>query len=341
MSEMRLKEYPVWKNNLGKFHYYVINENPLMYRLENQSEHQYIGICLDEKKENWLLIPSSRKKIRSFLEREITVKDFVLESEDKVIYELKKDRLNVIEAKEYANEPLLEKKDYLDNTFLYQNPGPEHQEEMIRLIINKRDEQVLELLEKGFNPNTILNQGERKITILHLGIYYLKAKTILSILEKGVDPNLIGKEDQNPLLYSSVLTTSRKMTVIEKLIECGAEIDGRNQNGRTALMQCSYFANEYKKEIKLLLEKGADPRLRSKEGFTSLQLGFRNNSYIVKNLVNIFDGNSQFPLECDDQILVSIVKKDEKRVMTALKKCKEKGFPNDWLDRVLEMIKEV
>ena len=82
------------------------------------------------------------------------------------------------------------------------------------------------------------------------------------LVEKGADVNKTGWA---PLHYAA---TSGKLDIISLLLENHAYIDAESPNGSTPLMMAAGYGTA--SAVKLLLEEGADPLLKNKQGLTAI-----------------------------------------------------------------------
>ncbi|OUM61947.1 hypothetical protein PIROE2DRAFT_22380, partial [Piromyces sp. E2] len=75
-------------------------------------------------------------------------------------------------------------------------------------------------------------------------------------------------DGQTPLMIASQLNNE---VIAEFLIEKGAEIDVKDNNGITPIMWACEKENEHNSTlVKLLVEKGANVNVKDKNGFTPL-----------------------------------------------------------------------
>ena len=67
---------------------------------------------------------------------------------------------------------------------------------------------------------------------------------------------------------------------IKTLLDSGAEIDSKNNDGYTALMLASRYSNSTSSidTVKLLLDYGADPNGRTTSGATALMYASKNSN---------------------------------------------------------------
>jgi ankyrin repeat protein len=161
------------------------------------------------------------------------------------------------------------------------------------------------LLEAGANPNAQLkfmppfrNVGADRGADLLLStgatplLRAAKAGDVAAVellLEAGARPDLAvarGWKDQvggiDPLMAAAGLgwqlndtrgqqkTQEQAIAVIELLLDAGADIDGQDERGRTAL-HGAVFAG-YNDVARLLIERGADTRITDNEGLTALAI---------------------------------------------------------------------
>ena len=122
---------------------------------------------------------------------------------------------------------------------------------------------------------------------------------VQQLLEYGADPNSICNVDGSTALHCVLSQTEnlheddkeKKLKIIQRLIEKGANINIQNEDGVTALMMAS---NEGLSEIvELLLQNGADPNIHSNNGRTALMRACNHgNSKVAKHLLR-FNANPQ------------------------------------------------
>lgn len=146
---------------------------------------------------------------------------------------------------------------------------------------------VTELLQRGFDPNSRSEQGQ---TALYLSIRDGSPKVLEALLASpatqidatnaaGETPLMMaalrGRVDWaqllldrgakialpgwTPLHYAA--TGEKGEPAVRLLLDRGAAIDARSPNGSTALMMAARYGSEA--SVKLLLTRGADPRLRN------------------------------------------------------------------------------
>jgi len=155
---------------------------------------------------------------------------------------------------------------------------------------------VKALVSKGVSPNTVDSKGN---PMLILAIWD-KSNDVITYLisNKSTDVDLSNKSGETPLMIASIngnmpvvksLVEQRQaqinhigwtplhyaasrgqMEVAEYLILKGATIDSLSQSNTTPLMMAVISGNE--SLIKLLLDKGANLKLRNDQGFTAIDI---------------------------------------------------------------------
>jgi ankyrin repeat protein len=105
-----------------------------------------------------------------------------------------------------------------------------------------------------------------------------KADMAMQLLKAGADPNTVDKNGISPLMAAC---RWGHIEVVRLLLGNGATPDQpRSPKGRTPLMvACSYYSGL--SVIKLLVEKGADINVKAQDGTTPLMLAARNAKYEV------------------------------------------------------------
>jgi len=87
----------------------------------------------------------------------------------------------------------------------------------------------------------------------------------LDLLDRGADPFAASPDGDPPLALAVRLGWMR---LIERLVDCGVDLDARDAHGMTALHLCAALARE--SALKLLVRKGASPAVRAADGQTPL-----------------------------------------------------------------------
>ena len=168
---------------------------------------------------------------------------------------------------------------------------------------------VKSLLSKGVSPNTTDPKGE---PMLNLAIKDRSDDVIqLLIFNKATDVDLSNKYGETPLMIASIegnlpvvkmlikqrnaridhigwtplhyASAKGQLEVAQYLISNGAIIDSLSPGNTTPLMMSVQSGNE--ELIKLLLDKGADLRLKNSQGFTAIDIALiYEKPWIVEGL---------------------------------------------------------
>jgi ankyrin repeat protein len=106
------------------------------------------------------------------------------------------------------------------------------------------------------------------------GVLRAPLNYVQSLLDKGADVNA-RDEDGNTALIIAI--SFGNIDVAEMLMKRGADVNARNKSRETALMATAstYFYNP--SIVKMLLDRGADVNARAEDGVTALMLAVRNN----------------------------------------------------------------
>ena len=166
-------------------------------------------------------------------------------------------------------------------------------EDFFRAIELDQAEKLTPLLQRGFDPNSPSPKGqpalilalqkgsEKSVDVLvnwpktNLSIQNLQGETPLMLaainnklalaerlINLGADVNKAG---WSPLHYAA---SKGHIAMMRLLIENHAYLDAESPNGTTPLMMAAHYGSPM--ATKLLLEEGADPRLKNKLGLTAL-----------------------------------------------------------------------
>jgi diguanylate cyclase (GGDEF)-like protein len=107
---------------------------------------------------------------------------------------------------------------------------------------------------------------------------------IKSAATKGTDPEVSKTEPPSRVdLELIVAARGGRLGLVGNLIARGAKVNARDGQGNTALLEAAFF--KYPDVVQLLLEKGADPRLRNIAGDSPLTEALRTGNAEIVNLL--------------------------------------------------------
>ncbi|HLY18888.1 MAG TPA: ankyrin repeat domain-containing protein [Bryobacteraceae bacterium] len=119
------------------------------------------------------------------------------------------------------------------------------------------------LLAQGVDVN---RKNERGLTALIAAVRAGSVPAVRMLLEHGADPNLPGGVNGwTPLMHA---VHKNRIITAQALLDGGAQVDSRGRSGETALMMAAGYG--YTAMVGLLLDRGADPRAETHDGFNVL-----------------------------------------------------------------------
>lgn len=177
-------------------------------------------------------------------------------------------------------------------------------DDFFKAIEFDRAEQVQQLLERGFDPNSPNPKGQPALMVAmqlssnkvvdllvnwpttNLSIKNPQGETPLMLaalsnklplakllILRGADVNQAG---WTPLHYAA---TKGHIEMMRLMIDNSAYLDAESPNGTTPLMMAAHYGTPM--AVKLLLEEGADPRIKNKLGLSAWDFSF--NSKLESN----------------------------------------------------------
>lgn len=102
------------------------------------------------------------------------------------------------------------------------------------------------------------------MTPLHFAALNGHAEAIKLLVEHGANVNAAGLNDATPIQQ---IDYAKHKEIVDLMLSLGADINGIDDDGRTALHNACSAGYKFS-EIKFLLSKGANPHLKDKEGMT-------------------------------------------------------------------------
>jgi hypothetical protein len=146
------------------------------------------------------------------------------------------------------------------------------------------------------------------------------------LLQEGADPNGTSPWERPtwaPALHSAV--NSLRLPIIERLLSAGADVDARDDLGRTPLMSVVLMWRSIEDRIAVverLAEAGADLNARAKNGYTALIVAMRNGAKaipLLRRLIELGADPSLVDEEGNDAVALAEAWKVDPEVVAVLR----------------------
>ena len=163
--------------------------------------------------------------------------------------------------------------------------------------------------------------------------------------ENNSSPNNAFKN--NKLLEAIKNRSSLNLTYIEQLLNDGADVNARDNDGNTALMYATEQSNiytEYFDVVALLLNEGADVTKPNDEGKTALSFMEKDGKgkYIIKKMLDNTDVNEKLDDSNENTILILAAMNNHSEVVKyLLKNGANKTITNNEGKTALDMAKKL
>lgn len=148
-------------------------------------------------------------------------------------------------------------------------------------ISREKNPDIIRLLNR---PNIDINFNCNGHTLLQYAIMFYNMELIEMLLEKGADPNLKNNYGNSPLMMTIEIYRGEVGDVMKMLLKYGADT---NILHTFNTYSCLHLSVEHpnKTNIKILLEHGADYRVKNKAGKTALDLAIEKNYTAIVGII--------------------------------------------------------
>lgn len=184
-------------------------------------------------------------------------------------------------------------------------------EDYFRAIGADDEAAVVNLLRRGFDPNTLDPKGQHGLLIAFRAKAVKVAETLIRWPNTRVEVRT--STDESPLMFAALdgqldlagllisrgadvnkpgwaplhyAATRGHLGVMRLLLEHHAYIDASSPNGTTPLMMAAFYGTP--SAVKLLLEAGADPMLKNEQSMTAIDFAHRNQRQDSADIIAAF-----------------------------------------------------
>jgi ankyrin repeat protein len=159
----------------------------------------------------------------------------------------------------------------------------------LHLALSKQKEDIFQyLLEKNADVNVGGSKENLKNqTVLYLAVTRGREDLVQKLLEKGADPN-IADSNSGVALAEACIGSPMNQNIIKMLLDKGAKVNQQEKNGATPLIYLAAnkqaSAEDRRAVAQILLDAGADKKIKDKEGRTALDWANKQGN---KDLVDL------------------------------------------------------
>ncbi len=139
------------------------------------------------------------------------------------------------------------------------------------------------------------------VTVVHLAARYNAFPTVIErLLEAGADVNAKTSHGLTPLHFAAA--EARGLEIIKALIASAADVNAASSSG-CSVLHAAAFRNRDAEVLRLLLEAGANPRAKDDDGRTPLDLAARSgvsreNRWVLSQALLVSESKTQFVARC-------------------------------------------
>jgi ankyrin repeat protein len=106
-----------------------------------------------------------------------------------------------------------------------------------------------------------------------------QAAAISALVDKGADVNAKDQSGRTALMEAAF---GGHVETVQALIERGADVNAKDHSGWTALMEAA--SKGHTRMVRVLLDAGADAKVKHKKGWTALKAAAKGHVEIIKLL---------------------------------------------------------
>lgn len=142
---------------------------------------------------------------------------------------------------------------------------------LLRAAMDNRRRTAVLLLQRGADPN--LGNG-KKLTALHAAAYNGNDRLVKALLEHGAEPDAVDASGKSPAIYAAA---RGYFEVVDQLIEAGVDPARRYGNDLTLLMWAAGHSNDTPRKdgaetVRRLLDRGAPIDAVDNRGWSALMI---------------------------------------------------------------------
>lgn len=145
-------------------------------------------------------------------------------------------------------------------------------ERALSLLYNKKEEDLFSLINEIEDEITNVNGR----SLLHYAIFEKKLNLLEELLRKGYDVNSKDSDGWTPLHYA---VQDNRVDFVNLLLKYKADINAKDGYGNTVIARATFSAEGNGDIIRLLIDKGADPKIPNDSGVSAIDLAKRIGNY--------------------------------------------------------------